>query len=297
MPDEYTLDGVAIPRADKIMYTDPVITKADVANYYHDVAEVILPHLTDRPINMQRWPDGVEGQTFYEKKVPEHFPDWIATAHVQTAGGSQDQVRVQDARTLVYLAGQACLTPHTWLSRVDALDRPDELIIDLDPTADDLEAVRRAATIVGEAIDGLGLVPFLKTTGSRGYHIQVPIRNETGYDEVRNFARSLAGALADRHPDLLTVEQRKNRRGDRVFIDVLRNGYGQTAVPPYALRGRPGAPVATPLDWDELSRTAPDRYDISSVRHRLQQRECPWRGIRRHARSLSRIRSRVIAHP
>lgn len=294
MSDDHTVAGVAISRPDKIMYPDPGVTKAAVAEYYQDISEVMLPHLSGRPINMQRWPNGIDGQSFFEKKVPEHFPEWVATARVQTAEGSQRQVLVQDARTLVFLADQACLTPHVWLSKIDDLDRPDELIIDLDPTSEDLAAVREATTIVGDAIDDLGLVPFLKTTGSRGYHVQIPIRPELGFDAVREFARSLADALAGRHPDLLTTEQRKNRRGDRVFVDVLRNGYGQTAVPPYALRGRPGAPVATPLDWDELARTAPDRFDISSVRRRLKQRDCPWRDIRRHARSLQRVRDKLI---
>lgn len=294
MPDDHIIDSVTVSRPDKIMYPDAGLTKADVADYYHDVAEVMLPHLVDRPINMQRWPDGVEGPNFYEKKVPGHFPDWVQTVQVQTADGPQHQVLVQDARTLVFLADQACLTPHVWLSRADQLDRPDELIIDLDPSSDDLAAVREATSITGEALDDLGLVPYLKTTGSRGYHVQVPIRAELGYDEVRDFARSLADALAGRQPDLLTTEQRKNRRGDRVFVDVLRNGYGQTAVPPYALRGRAGAPVATPLDWNELARIAPDRFDITSVRRRLQQRDCPWRDIRRHARSLVRVRDKLI---
>lgn len=294
MTDDHTVAGVPISRPDKIMYPHPQITKADVAGYYRDVADVMLPHLLHRPINMQRWPDGVDGQSFYEKKVPQHFPEWVQTVRVRTSDGSQRQPLVQDIRSLVFLADQACLTPHAWLSTTDDLDRPDQLIIDLDPTSDDLAAVRAATKITGEALDDLGLVPFLKTTGSRGYHVQSPIRPELSFDEVREFARSLAESLAARHPDLLTTEQRKNRRGDRVFVDVLRNGYGQTAVPPYALRGRQGAPVATPLDWSELQRTAPDRFDINSVRRRLQQRDCPWRTIGRNARSLSRVRDKLI---
>jgi bifunctional non-homologous end joining protein LigD len=291
--DVRAIGGVLVSRPDKIMYPDQGITKAEVAVYYHDVADVMLPHLTDRPITMQRWPNGVDGQSFYEKKVPNHFPDWSATATVGTSDGPQRQLMVQDIRTLTYLADQACLTPHTWLSRVDDLDRPDQLIIDLDPSSDDLAAVRHATMIVGEALDDLGLVPFLKTTGSRGYHVLTPIKPALGFADVRKFARSLADTLAGRHPDLLTTEQRKDRRDDRVFVDVLRNGYGQTAAPPYALRGRPGAPVATPLDWEELPRTAPDRFDISSVRRRLQQRDCPWRNLRRHARTLGRVIDRL----
>lgn len=285
--------GVEVPRPEKEMF--PGVSKEDVARYYADVAGSMLPHLSGRAVNMQRFPDGIAGQGFYEKKVPSHFPDWVDTVEVQTGDGAQQQVVVSDERTLVYLAGQACLTPHTWLSRTDRLDAPDLMVFDLDPSVDDLEAVRRATRLVGDALEDLGLSTYVKTTGSRGYHVVVPLRPEEDFDTVRAFARRVAGRLAARAPDLLTVEQRKDNRGDRVFLDVLRNGYGQTAVPPYALRAREGAPVSTPIEWDELSRVAPVGHTITSVRRRLAQRADPWRGMRRHARSLARARRRLPA--
>lgn len=288
-----TVRGVRVSSPDKVLWPDDGITKEDLAHYLDDVADAALPHLGDRPISMQRFPDGIGEQGFYEKRLPSHFPDWVDRVTVETSGGTQEQVVVSDARTLVYLAQQACITPHTWLSRRGALDRPDLLVVDLDPSADDLPGLRRATRLVGELLDDLGLVPFVKTTGSRGYHVTVPLRADEGFDDVRAFATELADLLAEREPRLFTRAARTADRGDLVYLDVLRNGYGQTVVPPYAPRARPGAPVAAPLEWDELSSVAPDRFDLGGVRRRLAQREDPWRGMRRRARGLRRPRERL----
>jgi bifunctional non-homologous end joining protein LigD len=293
MPDSRTIAGVEVPRPDKVLYPADGLTKADVAEYYADVAPHLLPHLADRPVNMQRFPDGVEGPSFYEKKRPEHFPDWVSSVRVDTADGSQDQIVVDRVETLVYLAGQACLTPHTWLSRAGRLDRPDLLVFDLDPSGDDLALVRRATRTVRDVLDDVGLTSYLKTTGSRGYHVVVPVRPEHDFDEVRGLARAVAERVVQHDPDSFTIEQRKAKRGERVFVDILRNGYGQTAVPPYALRPRPSAPVATPIEWDELSRVEPDHFTIASVRRRLQRRDDPWKGLRQHAQGLGKALKRL----
>jgi bifunctional non-homologous end joining protein LigD len=291
-----TVHGVEISKPDKQLFPDDGVTKLDLATYYDDMADVMVPHLRGRPVNMQRFPDGIDGQAFYEKKVPSHFPDWVQTVQVDTAEGPQRQVVVDDARTLVYLTQQACITPHTWLCREDDLDRPDQMIFDLDPSdagPDTLSKVRRATRLVGELLDDLGLTSYLKTTGSRGYHVLVPLRRDAGFDDVRAFARRVAERLVDAEPDLLTLEHRKNKRGDRVFVDILRNGYGQTAVPPYAVRARPGAPVSTPIEWRELSRIEPAGHDIDSVRRRLRSRECPWAELPGRGQSLKRARKRL----
>ena len=297
MSADVTIAGVPISRPEKEMFPasgdDSAVTKADVAQYYADVAQVTLPHLRGRPISMQRFPDGIGGMSFFEKRVPSHFPDFIATVEVDTADGPQRQVRIEDEQVLVYLADQACLTPHVWLSTTENLDAPDQLIVDLDPSVEDVAAVRRATRAVGELLDELGLVSYLKTTGSRGYHVLVPLRPERDFDGVREFARSLAQVLVQRQPDLLTVQARKNKRGDRVLVDVQRNGYGQTAVPPYALRARTSAPVATPITWDELSRVEPAKYTIASIRRRLAQVEDPWAGIGQHRQTLTKAEERL----
>ncbi len=294
MTDETTeIAGVEITKPDKVLFPDDGLTKSDLAGYYADLADLMLPYLADRPINMQRFPDGIEKASFYEKKVPSHFPDWVRTVEVHTADGTQRQVVVDDRRSLVYLAQQACVTPHTWLSRADDLEHPDQLIFDLDPSDDDVGKVRRATRLVGHALDDLGLSTYLKTTGSRGYHVVVPLRPEEDFDEVRDFARAVAERLVEREPDLLTIEARKARRGDRVLVDIMRNGYGQTAVPPYAVRARPGAPVSTPIAWDELSRIAPAQVTIDNIRRRLATKGDPWVGMRRRAAGLARARRKL----
>lgn len=293
MPSTARVAGVDIPRADKLMFPDDGISKADLAAYYVAVAPVMLPHLAGRPINMERFPDGIGAGGFYEKKVPSHFPDWVARVRVATSDGEQEQPVVEDEQTLAYLAGQACITPHAWLSTVGSLGRPDQMIFDLDPSVDDLAAVRQATRLLGALLDDLGLAAFVKTTGSRGYHVLVPLRPDESFDDVRAFARAVAARLVDEEPDLVTLEQRKAKRGDRVYVDVMRNGYGQTAVPPYAVRARRRAPVATPIEWSELSRAAPNHYTISSVRRRLAQRADPWRDLGAHAQSLGRARQRL----
>ena len=257
----------------------------------------MLPHMLARPVNMQRFPDGIDGPSFYEKKVPGHFPDFVDSVEVNTSDGPQRQVVAGDERSLVYLANQGCITPHTWLSRADDLVRPDQLIFDLDPSVPGLPAVRRATRLVGELLDDLGLRTYLKTTGSRGYHVLVPLRRSWDFDAVRAFAREVAEVLVHKEPDLLTLEARKDKRGDRVLVDVQRNGYGQTAVPPYAVRPRPGAPVSTPISWDELSRVRPDQHTIRSVGRRLARIDDPWtdtrknlQGLRRASQQLAKLR-------
>ena len=296
MSDAPDVAGVAISKPDKELFQRSgdaaAVTKLELARYYEAVAEVMVPHVKGRPVNMQRFPDGIGKSSFYEKKVPSHFPEFIHTTEVDTSDGPQRQVVVNDARSLVYLAQQACITPHTWLCREDALDRPDQLVIDLDPSVPDLRQVRRATRLVGELLDDLGLTTVLKTTGSRGYHVVVPLRRSESFDDVREFARDAAQVLVDREPDLLTLEARKAKRGDRVLVDVQRNGYGQTAVPPYAVRARSGAPVATPITWDELDRVEPDQYTIRTIVGRLSRGGDRWAELPR-GQSLGKPRQKL----
>ncbi len=296
MTESVEIDGrtVELSNTGKVLFPEAGITKGDLVEYYRKVADTMLPHLRGRPVSMHRFPDGIDGKRFFQKDAPDYFPDWIRFEEVAKEGGTVRHVVCDDAATLVYLANQACITPHVWLSRVEHLERPDRLIFDLDPpearsepgSGEDLRPVRRAARTVRDRLRELGLEPFLTTTGSRGFHVVVPLEPEAGFDEVRGFARTLAEDLAEREPDRLTVETRKEKRGDRVFLDYLRNGYAQTAVPPYAVRARPGAPVATPVEWDELDGLDPRRYTVKNLFQRLGQKEDPWAEIDRHRVSI-----------
>jgi bifunctional non-homologous end joining protein LigD len=243
---------------------------------------------------MHRFPNGIHEQGFFQKEAPEYFPDWITRAPVELkeAGGQQLQVVCDKAATLVYLANQACITPHAWLSRLENLAHPDKMIFDLDPPGDDFDPVRAAALALKEMLEQAGLVPYLMTTGSKGLHVVVPLDRSDHFDTVREFARELANVLAQREPDRFTTEVRKDQRKGRLFLDYLRNAYGQTAVAAYAVRAKPGAPIATPLDWEEISATRLDsqRYHIGNIFRRLGKKDDPWKGMMEKARSVSEAR-------
>ena len=286
---------VAVSRPEKILFPQEGITKADLAAHYERVAPYMLPHVRGRPISMQRFPDGIEGYGFFHKDVPDHFPAWVRRVKVAKRGGSVTHAMAMNADTLVYLAGQACITPHVWLSRADNLRRPDRLVFDFDPTREDFGAVRRAARDAGELLRELGLEPFAMVTGSRGVHVWVPLQRRSGFEDVREFALGVAQVLVARRPDALTLEFRKAKRGERMLVDVNRNAYAQTAVPPYAVRARPGAPVATPLEWGELSdsRLRPDRWTLKTLPRRLAAKGDPWAGMSKSASGLADPRARL----
>lgn len=293
-PGVRSVDGrrIELSNLDKVFFPDAGITKGDIVDYYERIAEVMLPHMAGRIVSMHRWPDGLDGAEFFHKDVPGYFPDWIRTVSVEAEEDTLRQLVVDDAATLVYLAQQACLTPHVWLSRADRRRRPDRMVFDFDPPGDweaAFDDVRWAARELHGLLEDVGLEPFVMTSGSRGLHVHVPLDADADFDDVRALASDVADRLADRYPDRLTTEQRKAKRGDRIFIDVLRNAYGQTTVAPYAVRGRPGAPVATPLDWDELSRSglSPRSYTVDNLFRRLGRKHDPWSRIDRHAASAT----------
>ena len=285
---------IQISRPEKLLFPCG-ITKADLAGYYDAVAGTMLPHLRDRPLNLERFPDGIEGERIVQQRVGRHFPSWIRRVEVGKRGGTVEHVVAADAATLVYLANQACITLHPWLSRKDALDRPDRLIFDLDPSDDDPAHVRGAAQAMAAVLRELGLEPWVMSTGSRGYHLTLPLQRRKEFDDVRAFAVEVAAIAARRNPKLFTTEQRKAKRERRVLIDVMRNGYAHTAVAPYAVRPRPGAPVATPLHSGELEdpKTRADRWTIKTVLRRLELDGDPWAQISSNPQTLTAARRRL----
>jgi bifunctional non-homologous end joining protein LigD len=205
-------------------------------------------------------------------------------------------VMINNAATLVYLANQGMITPHIWLSRIDKPNRPDRLIFDLDPSGESGAWVREAAVTVHDLLESLGLTSFVMTTGSAGFHVVVPLDRRQDFEAVRDFAQEVAAVLAQREPDRFTVEHRKNQRGDRIYVDTLRNTYAHTAVAPYAVRARPGASVATPIRWNEMYRPeiTPQRYTPHNIFKRLgMTSRDPWHDIEEHRQSLSAARNRL----
>jgi bifunctional non-homologous end joining protein LigD len=227
---------------------------------------------------MLRMADGIHGESFYHKETPAYFPDWIKRAPMAKEDGVTNYVICDSAAALTYLADQACVTPHLWLSRFDRPHNPDLLIFDLDPSSTDFEPVRNAAFALRELLTELGLPVYVKTTGSRGVHVVCPLDRSTDFDRVRTFAEEVARYLANKDPRNLTIEQRKEKRKGRVFIDTLRNSYAQTAVAPYALRAHPGAPVAAPVTWEELKdlELQPQSYNMKNIFKRMARVKDPW---------------------
>jgi bifunctional non-homologous end joining protein LigD len=287
--------AVKLSNTDKVLFPGDSITKGDLIDYYRQIAVVMLPYIKDRPLVMHRFPDGIDAEGFYQQEVSDYFPDWIERVSVKKEGGSISHVVCRNAATLVYLANQACITLHVWLSRQDRLNNPDQLIFDLDPPDKDFEPVREAAQLLRQFLQRLSLESLVKTTGSRGLHVIVPLDRSAGFDRVRSFARGVAETLSRLEPRKVTSELSKEKRKGRIFLDYIRNSYGQTAVAPYAVRARPGAPVATPLDWDEL--TEPhlnaQSYTIKNMLQRLSRRQDPWQGMWRRVYSLDKAEKKL----
>ena len=280
---------IALTHGERVVFPDPGITKAEIVEHYQRVGPAMLPHVRGRPVMMQRFPGPDGSAIVYQKAIPSHFPEWISRVTVPKVGGTVTHAVIEEAATLVYLANQGSITPHVWLSRVPELERPDRMIIDLDPGSGGVSDARFAAHAARDLLTEAGLVPYLMATGSKGYHVVVPLKPVEGFDEVRAVAFGLAEALARRAPDRLTTEFRKSDRAGRLFLDCNRNAWAQTAVPAYAVRPRPGAPVAVPLDWDELDTTQPDAWTVRTVGQRLERHD-PWAGLWRRARSLDGAR-------
>ncbi|MFI6876662.1 non-homologous end-joining DNA ligase [Streptomyces sp. NPDC050400] len=287
--------SVEVHRPGKELLPDG-ITKGALADYHREIAPFMLPHLRGRPLMLERHPDGPDGPRFMQKDTPDSYPDWIRRVEVAKEGGTVTHTVCDNTATLLFLVDRAALTLHRWQSRAGRIDRPDRLVFDLDPANDDFGTVRDAARRLHELLDGLGLPAAPMTTGSRGVHVVVPLDGQHDFDAVRDFARQVAQTLADEHPDALTTEARKKDRGDRLYLDVLRNGYAQTAVAPYSVRAKPGGPVATPMTWEQLDDPATDarRWTVTDALEQARTR--PWAGLLGRGRALgpalSKLRTR-----
>src|SRR4051794_11107697 len=280
---------VRLSSPDKVLFPDDGITKSELAEHYARVAEVMVPHCENRPMNLWRWNRGIAEDVVVQQSLPKGAPDWVARCQVpRRKGGEIVHGMINDADTLRWLAQQNCITPHVWNSRCDRRDRPDRLVFDLDPTEEDFGEIRRAALALADLLRDLGLTPFAKLSGSRGIHVVAPLKRTRHADEVRAAAGELAERIAAEHPDTLTTAWRKDKRGGRILVDVARNTYGQTIVAPYAVRGLPGAPVSAPVTWDEVrdGGLTPHAFTLKTMPARLREAGDPWADIQAHAATL-----------
>lgn len=275
---------------DKVLFPRSKITKLALIEYYEKIAPIMLPWLHNRALSLFRFPDGIDGQKFFQKNTPDYFPTWIK--RLKVALKSIDKFDLysvcNNLETLIYLANYVCV-PHIWLSKIDKLDFPDRLIFDLDPGKNGFEQVRILALELNHFLRKLGLKPFAMLTGSTGMHVIVPIKRTKNFDEVRAFAKEISQLLVKKNPDLYTIEMNITKRKERVFIDVLRNGFGATSVAPYAVRDKEGAPVATPISWDEVGEQglSSQRYNIHNIFKKLENQPHPWSDFNQAAISLT----------
>ena len=265
------MPAVEITHADKLLFPEDGISKGELADYYEAVADVMLPHLSGRPLTMERYPAGITHKGFIQKNVVKGFPDWLQRIEVGKKAGSSHYPIVDDLRSLLWVANQNCITPHVWPACLPELTQPDLCVIDLDPSREDPGELKAAALSVRDLLGELGLNSWLKTSGSKGFHILVPLNGKASFDTVWQFAHALGAVLVQRHPQLLTQEFSKADRGERILVDTGRNGYGATFAATYAVRPKPGAPVSAPCTWQELERdlVTPRSFSLRTMRQRL----------------------------
>ena len=284
--------SIPITHADKILFPKTKFTKGDLVAYYAAVAQVMFPLVKNRLIMMQRFPEGINHEWFYQKDAPDYFPDWIARKNVPRQDGAIVQYTVANNRAVIpFIANQGCITPHCWLSKADKVHYPDKMIFDLDPGKAPFGLVQKTAFLLKNLLEELGLVPFIMTTGSHGMHVVVPIKRTQKFEFVREYAHTISKILVQQYPTMLTLEMRKEKRGKKIFMDYLRNGFGATSVAPYAIRSHEGAPVATPIDWDEAAekKLTSQRYTLETVFKRLAKKGDPWKDFAKKSRTLKKL--------
>ncbi len=279
---------VEVTHPDKVLFPKEKITKEELVAYYRKVARRMLPHIQDRPISMKKFPKGIKETGFFQKNAPEGMPKWVKTTKVRRKeSGKATMVLCNDTASLVWLANQNCITPHIELSTIKKPEYPDRMIFDLDPPAKKpFHTVVTAAFELRDILKKHKLKAYVTTTGSKGLHVVVPIVPTHKFDKVRAFAKVIAKELVEKDPKSYTLELRKDKRKGKIYIDVLRNGKGQTVMAPYAVRPLPGAPVATPLSWEELK--APSMrsgfFTIRTIGSHLKKN--PWASMARNAKKL-----------
>jgi len=281
--------SATITHPDKVLFPDDGITKGELAAYYEAIAPVMLPHVANRPVTMERYPSGIASKGFWQKDVSKGFPDWLDRVEVPKKGGTVHHPLIADARSLLWTVNQNTITHHVWNRRTPNLQHPDICVFDLDPSIDDAAAVRAAALALRTLLDELGLPSAVKTSGSKGFHIVVPLDATVRTGAVARFADAIGTLMVARHPDTLTQEFSKADRGGRILVDTGRNGYSATFAAPYTVRARPGAPVSAPCTWTEIERgeVAPRSFTVRTMPGRIAEVGDLWAGMAADAGRLT----------
>jgi bifunctional non-homologous end joining protein LigD len=286
-----------ITHPEKILFPDDGITKGEMAAYYESVAAFMVPHIRARPVTMERYPAGIGKKGFMQKDVSKGFPDWLERVEVPKHGGTVHHPLVTDTRSLLWLANQNCITPHVWVSRAPKVFTPDLCVFDLDPADEDQASLRFAALALRDLLTELGLTTWVKTSGSKGFHIVIPLDGGSDTGEVSGFAHSVGHALVKRHPKQLTQEFLKVDRAGRIFVDTGRNDYSATFAAAYAVRAKPGAPVSAPCTWAELEsgEVSPRAFTLRTMGERVAQVGDVWSEMSANAQSVRGLRERLLS--
>jgi bifunctional non-homologous end joining protein LigD len=284
-----------ITHPEKVLFPDDGITKGDLAGYYEAIAPVMLPHLRGRPVTMERYPSGIGTKGFWQKDVSKGFPGWLQRVEVPKKDGVVHHPIVMDVRSLLWMTNQNTITQHVWTSRTPRLTHPDLCVFDLDPSGDDVAAVRAAAIGLRDLLEELSLPSWVKTSGSKGFHIVVPVDGRTHIDEVARFAAAVGTLFVSRAPDRLTQEFSKADRQGRIYVDTGRNGYSATFAAAYTVRARRHAPVSAPCTWEEIERgrVSPATFTLRNMPERVAAVGDLWADLRRRGRSLKRPTERL----
>jgi bifunctional non-homologous end joining protein LigD len=294
--DPVIVAGIRVSHPDRVLYEDMGITKGALARYYESVAEWMLPELRERPLSLVRCPQGPGEGCFYQKNIDEKFPSEIERVPVELGGGGV-YAAANSTAAVVGLVQMGVIELHAWGSTTRDLEHPDRMVLDLDPDERlPWREVMAAAHHVRQRLDDLGLESFVKTTGGKGLHVVVPLAPRHEWDEVKQFSRALAESIVAERPRDFTAKAAKRERARRIYIDWLRNGEGATAIAPYSVRARAGAPVATPLHWDEVGgRMRPGKYHVGNVVKRLRGLHSdPWKQLRRKPQALTTTMKRKL---
>jgi bifunctional non-homologous end joining protein LigD len=284
-----------ITHPEKLLFPADGISKGELAAYYERVSAVMLPQIAGRPLTMERFPAGIDNKGFMQKDVSKGFPEFLERVEVAKKDGTVHYPLINDARSLAWLANQNCITAHVWTSRVPRLDKPDLCVFDLDPTHDQPDVLCNTALALRDLLTELGLVSWIKTSGSKGYHIVVPLDASASFDAVWHFSHSVGALLVKQQPDALTQEFLKSERGGRILIDTGRNGHGATFAAAYTVRPKPGAPVSAPCTWQELERgeVGPQTFTLRTMAARLERVGDLWAELARSGQSLERAAEQV----
>jgi bifunctional non-homologous end joining protein LigD len=269
-----------ITHPEKVLFPDDGITKGELASYYEAIAPVMLPHIRQRPVTMERYPAGIGEEGFMHKDVSRGFPAWLERIEVPKKGGTVHYALVNDTRSLQWIANQNCITPHVWTSRAPDLYHPDVCVFDLDPSRDEPQVLRGAALLLRDLLQELGVACWVKTSGSKGFHIVVPLDGKADFDVVGRFAHEVGARLVERDPDHLTQEFSKADRRGRILIDTGRNAPGATFAAAYAVRPRAGAPVSAPCTWKEVEEgIEPKAFTLRMMPDRVAELGDLWSGL------------------